>query len=220
MIGTEPRVYPVLKEWQRFISYLNGWPFIWTLASNYSGRYYHNLSHVMYMLQMLEDMQNTVELKLTATERWELECAIWFHDVVYDVKRTDNEERSAQVAAAFLRNALPSDLALGAIDRVSCLINGTKSHNSNITYRTHDILMDLDMAILGDTYFYPEYRWGVYNEYTDAGFSHKTLVEGRKKFLESILARPRIYLTNFFHDKLEAQARINIQKELNGYVNE
>ena len=31
-----------------------------------------------------------------------LEAAIWFHDVVYDGRRTDNEEQSANIADAAL----------------------------------------------------------------------------------------------------------------------
>ena len=34
----------------------------------------------------------------------------------------------------------------------------------------------------------------------------------RRRFLKSLLARPRIYLSDFFHERYDAQARSNLRR--------
>ena len=58
-------------------------------------RHYHNLSHVEDCLAALARVDN-----LYAAEREILVQAVWWHDVVYDATRTDNEELSARLAEA------------------------------------------------------------------------------------------------------------------------
>ena len=59
------------------------------------GRHYHNLAHIEDCLAALARVDN-----LSAAEREILTEAIWWHDVVYDATRTDNEEFSARLAEA------------------------------------------------------------------------------------------------------------------------
>jgi len=53
-----------------------------TNAYNESTRYYHILSHVRSMLDMLFSIAIPIELTSQGTRI--LQLAIWFHDVVYD----------------------------------------------------------------------------------------------------------------------------------------
>src|ERR1700712_926672 len=57
------------------------------------GRHYHNLTHIEDCLGALAGLNG-----LSATEREILTEAIWWHDVVYDLTRADNEELSARLA--------------------------------------------------------------------------------------------------------------------------
>ncbi len=59
------------------------------------GRHYHNLAHIEDCLAALARVEN-----LSPREREILSEAIWWHDVVYDATRADNEELSAQLAEA------------------------------------------------------------------------------------------------------------------------
>jgi len=62
------------------------------------GRHYHDLTHIEDCLAALAAVDN-----LSASERDILTEAIWWHDVVYDATRSDNEELSAQLAERHIR---------------------------------------------------------------------------------------------------------------------
>lgn len=55
-------------------------------------RAYHNLRHIQELLDLLERAEHLVENK--ALLLW----AIWYHDVVYQPQRKDNEAQSADWA--------------------------------------------------------------------------------------------------------------------------
>jgi len=61
------------------------------------GRHYHNLAHIEDCLDAL------ARVDLSSLEREILSEAIWWHDVVYDATRPDNEELSAQLAEQHVR---------------------------------------------------------------------------------------------------------------------
>ena len=70
------------------------------------GRHYHNLTHIEDCLGALAAVDG-----LSAAEREILTEAIWWHDVVYDATRSDNEELSARLAEAHIRPDLRQEVA-------------------------------------------------------------------------------------------------------------
>ena len=80
------------------------------------GRHYHNLSHIEDCLGALARVDN-----LSAAEREILSEAIWWHDVVYDATRSDNEELSAHLAEQHVREDLRQE--------VGRLIRLTQTHD-------------------------------------------------------------------------------------------
>ena len=80
------------------------------------GRHYHNLAHIEDCLGALARVEN-----LSALEREILSEAIWWHDVVYDATRADNEELSARLAEQHVREDLRQE--------VGRLIRLTKTHD-------------------------------------------------------------------------------------------
>src|SRR5262245_53111800 len=60
-------------------------------AEHYSAknRAYHNLSHIQSLLSLSESLPDKIQ------NRDAHYFAIWFHDIIYDTKRSDNEEKSA-----------------------------------------------------------------------------------------------------------------------------
>ena len=60
-------------------------------------RHYHDLRHVAECLREFDSVRHL------AANPQAVEAAIWFHDVVYDGHRQDNEERSAEWAEESLQ---------------------------------------------------------------------------------------------------------------------
>ena len=65
------------------------------LLAQYSGsdRHYHGVGHIVSMLDGFDAIQASFENPLAA------ELAIFFHDVVYDPSRHDNEEQAIRRSA-------------------------------------------------------------------------------------------------------------------------
>ena len=161
-------------------------------------RAYHNLSHIDRMLSSLDNSRvrsNAVEL------------AIWYHDAIYEPTRKDNETESARFFADRLGGFVRQDLA----DEVGCLILATDPKRPRSGIGDEDLIIDIDLSILGSSPAeYENYRSAIRREYAfvpDAAFA-----AGRKAILQGILSQ-RIYATEVF-GPLEAQARLNIGKEL------
>lgn len=162
-------------------------------------RAYHTGEHLSACLRHLDgaaDLAGAPE---------EIEIALWFHDAVYRTRAQDNERRSARWAVEFLGSAGAADDAAGRVERH---IIATE-HSVVPSDPDSALLVDIDLTILGsppDAYhaferkIRREYKW-----VPGPLFRRK-----RAEVLGSFLARPRIYGTDRFHDRFEAQARQNI----------
>jgi predicted metal-dependent HD superfamily phosphohydrolase len=104
-----------------------------------TSRAYHNLDHIDHCL-----VEFAIARQL-ANDPIAVEAAIWFHDVIYDTHRKDNEERSAEFASAALAKAGASE---SFCRNVSTLILATK-HQSKPTSNDASLLTDIDLSILG-----------------------------------------------------------------------
>ena len=62
------------------------------------GRFYHTLDHVRNVLETVESLGSQAR-NLNAVK-----LATWLHDVIYDSKASDNEERSADYAERLCEN--------------------------------------------------------------------------------------------------------------------
>jgi predicted metal-dependent HD superfamily phosphohydrolase len=165
-------------------------------------RAYHNATHINEVLGWYDSVYE----ELGWFEEREVYAAILFHDAIYQPGARDNEARSA----AWARDVgLPANGA-----RVAYLIEMTARHGSiEVADRDAALFLDCDMAILGSS---PE-QFAAY----DAAIAHEYSVlppdvyrAGRRAFLERLLATPRIYLTEYFHSRLEKQARANLEAAL------
>ncbi len=160
-------------------------------------RHYHTLEHVAEVLRVVGRLGGTSAVTL----------AVWFHDAVYDPRATDNEERSANLAAAEL-TALGIDAA--TVEKVSGLVRATAHLTGDPRAGAQiRILLDADLAILGAAPTrYERYAADIRKEYAhvpDADFAR-----GRLAILRRFLDRPAIY----FDDRMdEAAARENLTAE-------
>jgi len=137
----------------------------------------------------------------------EVEVALWFHDAIYDVRRDDNEERSADWA----RSALLSGRARpDAAERVGTLVLATR-HAAEPTGLDEQVLVDIDLAILGA----PEPRFSEYERQIREEYNFVPAWLFRRKrraILRSFLKRPHIFSTHHFNAALEQRARVNLAR--------
>lgn len=165
-------------------------------------RHYHTDAHVTECLLLLDRFTHL------ANRPGEVEIAIWFHDAVYDTKRSDNEEASAEWARRFLTSV---NVEQDAIDRVTAMILATKTHESNDI--DCELLLDIDLSILGtDSDIFEAYDRAIRQEYD--WVRQEQYVVARMAILNSFLSRPRIFRTAEFFRTHEEQARDNLQRKV------
>ena len=168
-----------------------------------SHRRYHTTQHLSECLGLWRSARTL------ASRPGEVAIALWFHDAVYDTKRQDNEERSADLAREALTLAgLPSDVG----ERVHALIMATR-HDAVPTDDDMQLLVDIDLSILGaDAARFDEYERQVREEY--AWVPSIMFRRTRRTILEQFLERPRIFQTEHFYQARESAARLNLRRSV------
>ncbi len=179
-------------------------------------RAYHHFGHVQDVLHRFAE--------ITVGPGWsqpaEVYLAVLYHDAIHDAARRDNEARSADLAMAEIARWLPE----AGIDtvRVAELINLTARHGQLSVDDLGDDgfaldachFLDCDMAILGAAAeAFDAYDQGIAEEYRGQlpGFLFRL---NRRRFLKGLLGRKRIYLSEWFHQRYDAQARDNLVRVL------
>lgn len=172
-------------------------------------RAYHNFGHVQALLQHHRDV--------AAGPGWrqprEVALAMLYHDAVYEAGRGDNEARSAMMARAAIARWLP-DAGVDA-ERVAALIELTARHGrlrGDELDADAALFLDADMAILGaPAAVFDAYDRGIAEEYRGKvpGLLFRL---NRRRFLKGVLAQPRIFFSDFFHERYDAQARANLRR--------
>lgn len=177
----------------------------WTeMERNYSSksRFYHTLAHIENMVTELEEVADLVK-------NWDgLLFSIFYHDIIYNATKTDNEHQSA-----LLFEKRISKTSFRHINPCKAQIEATKEHQHADDADTN-ILLDIDLAILGkNKNRYQEYAQNIRKEYQIyPDFLYR---KGRKKVLKTMLEKEAIYQTQYFREQYENQARANILSELN-----
>lgn len=135
-----------------------------------------------------------------------MELALWFHDLIYDPRAKDNEERSAERAGEVAQMMKLSQT------RVRDLILATK-HSVVPIGRDAQLVVDMDLSILGaPAVRFGEYETQIREEY--AWVPEPIFRTERGRILRSFLARPAIYSTEEFRSRLEGRARENLERSL------
>ena len=172
------------------------------LVAAYSApsRHYHNLRHIEDCLAALADVAG-----LSATDREILSEAIWWHDVVYDPTRSDNEELSARLAE--------QHLAADIREQVGRLIRLTRTHQVEPGDRLGAVLISIDLSILGaEPSRYDAYAAAIRKEF--AHVPEDDYRAGRSRVLSRFAAQPVIFPDPAFAKRYDRQARENLAREL------
>lgn len=176
-----------------------------------SRRHYHNLQHIEALLQLCEVYSAQLH------DRDVMEFSVFYHDVIYNVLRKDNEPRSAQVAVKRLRAlSVPPEKT----EQVKLYIEATQTHSITdaVKHITDlQLFLDFDMAILGAEWAnYEAYTRQVRREYRI--YPDKLYSFGRLQFLQHCLQTEFIFQTEIFRELYEGKARENIKREAGEFI--
>jgi predicted metal-dependent HD superfamily phosphohydrolase len=193
-------------KWTRLCRSLGGVPAdaFDTIAAHYSEgrRFYHTLDHIAALLALFD------AFRPLAKDPDAVELALWFHDIVYDTRAADNEEKSARL----MQKLIGSALAPGRADKVAAMILATK-HDAAPTEPDTQLVVDLDLSILGaapaefhryDADIRREYQWVPVPQYR----------AGRKAVLQHFLDRSPLYHHAPLEARFETQAKRNLSEAL------
>jgi len=162
-------------------------------------RHYHTLDHIADCLNRLDAWPETT------ANRQHIELAIWFHDIIYDPQRSDNEESSAALLTSLIRGHHFTTEA-------KALILSTR-HKEVIGMEAEAILCDIDIGILGaDTTTYNHYAKAIRQEYNF--ISDEIYCEGRTRVLQNFLCRDSMYQTSHYQNLYHQRSHANIQREI------
>ncbi len=193
----------ILSEHVWLRSHLDG------LKGRYSEpqRAYHTWAHIEHMLSLASEIKDQLNDPLAVL------IAILWHDAIYDPQAKDNEEQSAELCA----EACKTDCPEVSLKRACTMIRATAGHTlDNVTTETKSdcmIFLDIDLSILGaDDTTYDQYDTNIRREY--AHVPDDIYRVGRSAILSDFLTRKRLFFTDYFHEKLDAQARANLKRSL------
>jgi predicted metal-dependent HD superfamily phosphohydrolase len=164
-------------------------------------RHYHTLDHIKHCLGMFEDCKALVH------DPDSLEMAIWFHDVILESGRRDNEARSADLYLE-LSAGVQRDETRQLVKRLimATLHNGDSLEDADSIY-----MVDIDLSSFGlswDGFLRDSQNIRVENPH----LCDQDYQLNQTGFQRSLLARPRFFLSDFFHDHFEKQARDNLAR--------
>jgi predicted metal-dependent HD superfamily phosphohydrolase len=172
-------------------------------------RYYHNLNHLHHLFST-PTSNSGYNRSLPRT------LFFFFHDSIYNIPSTTNEEDSMAEFESRIRYMGFVDKSNEIIKIVSDAISLSK-HTEPCNNPLQQELLDADLSILGvNPQDYHEYLINIRNEY--GVVPQSVWHEKRGEFLEFMLSKPKIFQSTTFHPKYEEQARQNMSEELKKYT--
>jgi predicted metal-dependent HD superfamily phosphohydrolase len=180
-----------------------------TVVSRYraAGRHYHDVRHVRWVLRHLAALESQVE---GIDDIDAVVAAAFFHDVIYDPARSDNEAASARLA----------DVALDELGweprrrrRTMAMIDATVTHDVDGADLDTQVLLAADLAVLAaEPARYSDYVTAVRREYAHVG--DEDWRSGRTHVLHRLLERGHLFAPGLGLEDWEHRARANITAEL------
>lgn len=166
-------------------------------------RRYHTAAHIDACLGEFDSVRSL------ARSESEVEAALWFHDVIYDTRASNNELRSAEMASRFLASSgVPPSICA----RVYSHIMAT-AHKGEPADDDARLVVDIDLSILGqDEQVYDVFERSVREEYKWVPwFLYR---RKRSEILRTFLDRESIYGTERFRQRYESAARNNLERAI------
>ena len=168
-------------------------------------RRYHTLAHIEHCLAMFEQCKS-----LTANAD-ALELAVWFHDVILEPGRSDNEARSAELYLQHSDQTQLNELR----ELVARLIIATQ-HDGGAPEQADAIYMvDIDLSSFGLSW--EEFQRDSQNLREECpGSSDAEYHRRQEAFRSALLTRESFFSSDFFTERYEQQAQENLSKYFKG----
>ena len=170
-------------------------------AYNEPQRHYHTLDHIDHCLSKFD------QCKSLASNPDALEIAVWFHDVIFEPGKVDNEARSAELYRELSAGVHDTEFR----DLVGRLIMATLHDGGSLDDSDAGYMVDIDLSSFGlpwEDFFLDSQR--LRKECTHLSDAEYYRRQG--EFQSSLAARPRFYCTDFFYQRYEQQARDNLSR--------
>lgn len=165
-------------------------------------RHYHTLAHVAWCLEWFD--------RYSALARFPdaVELAIWYHDIVYQPTKPDNEIMSAEAFMHFAGMAHVSDDVSHLVFRT--ILASTHMKEDFFDDPDCKLMLDLDLISLS----FPWEEFVRANEQIRKEYSHvpeNDYCVRKVLFFQSLLDRKQLYYTDVIRANHEEVARHNIQ---------
>lgn len=181
------------------------WSFWREISNHYndSSRLFHSVKHLDAVYSLLLEVREEIS-------DWPmLMFAVAYHDIIFNPLRNNNQANSAALAVERLYEL---GVNKSRIDICEAHILATRKHDLNANSDTN-YFTDADISIFGAG---PDEYKAYYKKIREEYGIFPTVVynPGRIKVLEHFLNMPRIFKTDYFAERFEKQARINLGMEL------
>ena len=163
-------------------------------------RRYHTLAHVKHCLTMFD------QCKDLARHPDALELAVWFHDVVWQPGETDNEALSAALYQQLSDGVHADDLR----QRVDSLIMATLHDGSSLEDSDAPYMVDIDLSSFGLSW--DEFLRDSQNLRQESLLEDADFYRRQGSFQNCLLSRPRFFVSEYFYQRFESQARENLAR--------
>lgn len=164
-------------------------------------RHYHTMAHIEHCMAMFNECKSLVE------NADALELSIWFHDVIFEPGKPDNEARSAELYLEYSDGVHAADLR----ELVARLIMATLHDGSSLEDSDAAFMVDIDLSSFG-------LCWEAFLKDSgdlraeNPGLSDAKFYRNKAEFLTKLRARERFFLSDFFYPRFEQQAHRNIDR--------
>ena len=162
-------------------------------------RHYHTLVHIEHCLGMFDQCKSLV------SNPDALEIAVWFHDVIFEPGRHDNEALSKELYLYLSIKAHAPELR----ELVGRLIMATLHDGNSLEDDDARYMVDIDLSSFGlswDEFLRDSDNLRLENpQLSDAEYYFN-----QGNFQNHLLGRERFYLSDFFSQRYESRARENL----------
>ena len=166
-----------------------------------SHRHYHSLAHIEHCLAMFE------QCKSQAANPDALEIAIWMHDIILIPARRDNEAVSAELYLELSVDAHSDEMR----QLISRLIMATLHDGNSLEDADSVYMVDIDLssfALGWDEFLRDSLNLRAESPHlNDADYQLN-----QTGFQRRLRTRPRFFLSDFFFERYEQQARNNLAR--------